>query len=57
MQVKRKLRLKSNVKDIIGIISLFAILLIGIVLLNARMAQINKQQKSAIVCDIQMAHQ
>lgn len=50
----KKLRLKESVKDILGIILFYSVLVIGVILLNARMGELN-QQKSADVSEIQTA--
>lgn len=50
----KKLRLRPWVKNALGIIAFYSILIIGIILLNARMGELN-QQKSADVSESQTA--
>lgn len=53
--MKKKLRLKAPVKNIIAVIGLYAILIFGVIAINARFEVINEQQKSANEPDIQIA--
>ena len=50
----KKLRLRQWVKDALGVIALYSILIIGVILLDARMGELN-QQKSADVSEVQTA--
>ena len=54
MKNKKKLKLRQWVIDIFGVMTLFLILIVGIVLLDARLADLN-QQKSADVSEVQTA--
>ena len=50
----KKNKLKQGVKDVLGILLFYLILVLGIIALNARFEYLN-QQKSAIEPDIQIA--
>ena len=54
MKNKKKLKLRQWVIDIFGVMTLFLILIVGIVLLDARLVDLN-QQKSADVSEVQTA--
>ena len=42
----KRLKLKQGVKDILGVILLYSIIIIGVVLVNNRMADINAQKNT-----------
>ena len=50
----KKLRLRQWVKNALGIIAFYSILIIGVILVDARMGELN-QQKSADVSESQTA--
>lgn len=52
--MKKKLRLKEPVKNIIAIISLYSILIIGVIAINFRLGDL-EQQKSADESVVQTA--
>lgn len=54
--MKKKYKLKKSVKDIILSVSLFyALIVIGVIMIDFRLSQINNQQKSADVSEVQTA--
>lgn len=56
MQNKRKLRLREPVQNFLGIALFYLIIILGVILLNARFEQLNNQQKNADVQYTQSAN-
>lgn len=42
---KRKLRLRQSIKDFLGVVMLYVIMIVGIIALNARMGYLNEQNE------------
>lgn len=43
----KHLRLKQGVKDILGVILLYSIVIVGVILLNARLGELNEQKNTS----------
>jgi len=43
----KRLKLKQGVKDILGVLLLYLIAIIGVVLLNCRLGQLNEQKNTS----------
>ena len=53
---KKKLRLKQKIKDGLGIAAFYLIIVLGVVLIDARIEEISEQQKSATETATHIAH-
>ncbi|HAB66563.1 MAG TPA: hypothetical protein DCE23_04265 [Firmicutes bacterium] len=54
--MKKRYKLKKSAKDIILSVALFyALIIIGVIMIDFRLGQINDQQKSADVSEVQTA--
>lgn len=53
---KRKLRLKESVKEKLGVGLFYLVIVLGVVVLNARFEYLNEQQKNADVQYTQSAN-
>lgn len=53
--MKKRLKLKDSVKDLIGIVCFYLLIVIGFMLINARLGMTNEQQKSATESEVHIA--
>ena len=53
--MKKRLKLKDSAKDLIGIVCFYLLIVIGFMLINARLGMINEQQKSATESAVHIA--